>query len=91
MSAGDVRVSGDDAPEFHVVRVIGRGSFGTATLVRNAVDRKLYVHKKVSFAEARGERERIKMHEEARKEGSIMKRLVHPNVVAVYACYSSCT
>eukprot|EP00667_Euglena_gracilis_P005235 EG_transcript_5268 len=61
---------------FEKIKVIGKGAFGSAILVRNAADGKKYVAKEVNlFRMKREERE------EAKNEIKVLSKLNHPNIV----------
>ncbi|KAL1496601.1 hypothetical protein AB1Y20_014205 [Prymnesium parvum] len=65
---------------FRTEKVIGRGSFGTAYLVRSQKDSRLYVMKKLEF-EQMPEKDRA----EARNECEILMKLRHhPNIIRVH-------
>ena len=67
------------ASRYSVVKIIGRGSFGTAYLVRRKADSFLYVMKKLVL-EQLGQRERA----EAMNECAVLTKLRnHPNIVRV--------
>ena len=66
--------------KYRMERVIGRGSFGTAYLVRSQKDSRLYVMKRLEF-EHMPEKERA----EARNECEILMKLRHhPNIIRVH-------
>jgi serine/threonine protein kinase len=58
------------------VKVLGKGSFGSATLVKRKTDGQLFVVKEVNISRM-GTKER----EEARNEVKILSKLSHPNIV----------
>eukprot|EP00668_Euglena_longa_P001627 GGOE01001921.1.p1 GENE.GGOE01001921.1~~GGOE01001921.1.p1 ORF type:complete len:887 (+),score=274.16 GGOE01001921.1:122-2782(+) len=61
---------------FEKIKVIGKGAFGSAILVRNSADGKKYVAKEVNlFRMKREERE------EAKNEIKVLSKLNHPNIV----------
>lgn len=68
------------ALKYKTQRVIGRGAFGTAYLVRSHADSRLYVMKKLSL-EHMSKKER----EDATNECTVMMKLRrHPNVIRVH-------
>lgn len=88
--------SGLSPLDFDDIRELGRGSFGTATLVRasdngsaEALSRselcagRLYVLKAVNIAELRTQKAR----EQAHAELEVLSRLRHPHVVAYHGAY----
>ena len=79
-----VWVSGDAVMPMKRVRQIGRGGFGLALLVKREGEEALKVLKKVIV-----ENKSTKEHLQAQREGKIMKRLVHRNVVKVVATFST--
>eukprot|EP00930_Biecheleria_cincta_P095920 TRINITY_DN87811_c0_g1_i1.p1 TRINITY_DN87811_c0_g1~~TRINITY_DN87811_c0_g1_i1.p1 ORF type:complete len:425 (+),score=70.87 TRINITY_DN87811_c0_g1_i1:100-1374(+) len=64
--------------QFETVRILGRGSYGTAVLVRapGACSGALNVVKEVDLVRAKD-----KCREEALKEAELLKSLVHPNII----------
>ena len=73
------RPSAGKSSRYSVVKIIGRGSFGTAYLVRRKSDSFLYVMKKLAL-EQLGQKERA----EAMNECAVLTRLRnHPNIVRV--------
>ena len=66
--------------KFKVQKVLGRGSFGTAYLVRRNADSRLYVMKRLSL-----EHMTEKDHQEALNECHVLMKLRrHPNVIRVH-------
>ena len=66
--------------KYRVERVIGRGSFGAAYLVRSQANSRLYVMKRLDF-EQMGEKDRT----EALNECDILLKLrEHPNIIRVH-------
>ncbi|CCW62695.1 unnamed protein product [Phytomonas sp. EM1] len=62
--------------KYQKVRVLGKGSFGSAILIKRKVDNALFVVKEVSFLKM-SKKER----DEARHECTILQKLKHPNIV----------
>ena len=58
------------------VRVLGKGSFGSATLIKRKADDELFVVKEVNMATMNA-----KEKEEARQEVRVLQRLNHPNII----------
>eukprot|EP00736_Rhodelphis_marinus_P012466 Rmarinus@m.6940 len=58
------------------VRTLGKGSFGEAILVKNVVEQKTYVLKRINLTHA-SKKER----QAAIQEAHLLERLVHPNIV----------
>ena len=79
-----VWVSGDAVMPMKRVREIGRGAFGLALLVKREGEEALKVLKRVIV-----ENKSTKEHLQAQREGKIMKRLVHRNVVKVVSTFST--
>lgn len=59
--------------KYEEIELIGRGSFGTATLVRNKADKSLAIAKKVML-----EGLKPKEQESAQLEAKLLKDLNHP-------------
>jgi len=73
------QVQGKRHSQYAVVKVLGRGAFGTAYLVRRKSDSFLYVMKKLAL-EQLGQKERG----EALNECAVLTKLrKHPNIVSV--------
>ncbi|CCW70529.1 unnamed protein product [Phytomonas sp. Hart1] len=62
--------------KYQKVRVLGKGSFGSAILIKRKVDNALFVVKEVSLLKM-SKKER----DEARHECTILQKLKHPNIV----------
>ena len=73
------QVQGKRNSQYAIVKVLGRGAFGTAYLVRRKSDSFLYVMKKLAL-EQLGQKERG----EALNECAVLTKLrKHPNIVSV--------
>ena len=78
-STSNSRRPGKRHAQYAVVKVLGRGAFGTAYLVRRKSDSFLYVMKKLAL-EQLGQKERT----EAMNECAVLTKLrKHPNIVSV--------
>ncbi|KAG9391702.1 Nek1 Ser/Thr kinase-like [Carpediemonas membranifera] len=62
--------------KYERIRVIGKGSFGSAVLVRSKVDRKTYVVKLINVAQLNA-----KERADANKEVKILGDMKHPNII----------
>ena len=82
---GGARPTTGKISRYSNVKVIGRGSFGTAYLVRRKADSFTFVMKKLNL-EQLGEKEKA----EARNECAVMKALrAHPHIVKVFGAYEN--
>ena len=67
------------------IRVIGKGAFGEAVLVRHKEDRRRYVAKEINLATLSA-----KEREEARHEILVLGQLDHPNIVKLHESLIVC-
>mmetsp|Transcript_102641 Transcript_102641/g.173971 ORF Transcript_102641/g.173971 Transcript_102641/m.173971 type:complete len:371 (-) Transcript_102641:15-1127(-) len=65
--------------KYNRIKVIGKGSFGEAVLVRNKEDRRRYVAKEINLATMSH-----KEKEDAKNEIRVLAQLSHPNIVKLY-------
>lgn len=63
-------------------RILGKGAFGKAILVRRNADQKLCVMKVVNMSEMKNSE-----RQEALQEASVLKQFNHPNIVKYYDCF----
>eukprot|EP00899_Mesostigma_viride_P019612 jgi/Mesvir1/27652/Mv07379-RA.3 len=75
---------GADEDRYQELQVIGRGSFGTATLVRRKEDNALLVVKKLFTADLLQ-----KERDAAMNEVAVLKSMNHPNIIGYYESYES--
>ena len=68
--------SAADMDKYVKVKVLGKGSFGSATLIKRKTDGQLFVAKEVNLT-----RMSAKERDEARNEVKILSTLRHPNIV----------
>ncbi|KAJ8361187.1 hypothetical protein SKAU_G00177120 [Synaphobranchus kaupii] len=61
---------------YHFIRIVGKGSYGEVSLVRQNIDRKQYVIKKLNLTTS-SKRER----RAAEQEAQLLSQLRHPNIV----------
>lgn len=62
--------------KYEKVRVLGKGSFGSAILIKRKIDGALFVVKEIPMSKLSK-----KEKEDARKECSVLQKLHHPNIV----------
>lgn len=67
------------------IRVLGRGSFGVASVNRRRQDCSLVVLKEIDLSRFKGERERLS----AINEATIMSSLDHANIIKYYNAYTT--
>lgn len=71
--------------QYDRVRVLGKGSFGTAIVYRRLTDCSLVVFKEIDLHRFRGEFERTLAINEAR----IMSKLTHSNIIKYYSAHTT--
>lgn len=69
------------------IRVLGRGSFGTASVYRRRKDRLLVVLKEIDLLKFKGDQERLSTVNEV----EIMSSLDHPNIIKYYNAFATDT
>ena len=69
--------------DFHLIKVIGKGSFGKVTLVRKITDGKLYAMKVLSKPNI----VRRKQVEHTRTERRVLGTINHPNIVKLHYAF----
>lgn len=70
--------------KYTVIKVVGKGTFGQAVLVRSNVDQQQYIIKQISIA-AMNEKEK----QEALNEVRVLSALNHPNIIKYITSFMS--